>query len=86
MKTTRQGQKAKQHEHEVLVDRTQHATSTGSTRNLTSMERWESEKAVDQPWNALAAFKTNSGWRECFKDQATSPTKRQNGSVYEKTR
>ncbi len=87
MTMVRQVQKAKQHQHEVLVDRNQHVgyqyTLTGATRHLTPMERWESEKVVDQPWNALAAFKANSGYRECFRDQAKSSTKQQNGSVDE---
>jgi hypothetical protein len=50
------------------------------------MERWGSEKAADQPWNALASFKTNSNWRECSSDRGTSSTKGQDGSVDEETK
>jgi hypothetical protein len=58
-------------------------TSTRATRNLTPIERWESENAADQPWDGIAAFKTSSGWRESFGDKATSSTNGQNGSVDE---
>lgn len=82
---TRQDQKARQHGHEILINRNQHATiqstSSGATQNLTPMERWERENAAHQHWHALAAIKANSGWRECVKDQATSSTKGQGGSV-----
>jgi len=86
----RRDRKAKHNQPEVPLDRnyrtTYQHTSTCATRNLTPMERWGSEKAADQPWNALASFKTNSNWRECSSDRGTSSTKGQNGSVDEETK
>jgi hypothetical protein len=39
------------------------------------MDRWESEKVEDQPWNALTASKSNLGWRELVGNQGTPSTK-----------
>jgi hypothetical protein len=49
------------------------------------MERWAREKDKDQPWNALAASRTNSSGREYYSSRGTSSTRGQNGSVDERT-
>ena len=58
----------------------------GAIQNMTPMARWMGEKAAEQPWDALASFKTDSGWRECVGHQEASSTKGQNGSVEEGTK
>jgi hypothetical protein len=45
------------------------------------MERWGSESAADQAWNAIASFKMNLDWKEHSSGQGTSSTKGQNGSI-----
>jgi hypothetical protein len=85
-----QEQQAKCRRLETRIDspnRSSHpSTLAAATQNHTPMGRWESEKAEDQPWNAFAASKTDSGWRECFGLQVTSSTKGEQVSVGEETK
>jgi hypothetical protein len=50
------------------------------------MQRWESEKDEDQPWNAVAASKHISDGKVCVGSGKTPSTVGQKGSVNEETK
>jgi hypothetical protein len=82
-----QDQQPKHHQLETWIDlagrSSHHHTSTRITQSLTPMERWGSESAANQSWNAVASFKMISDWKESLSGQGTSSMKGQNGSVHE---
>ncbi|PMD56248.1 uncharacterized protein K444DRAFT_665902 [Hyaloscypha bicolor E] len=66
---------ARHHQPDTPIDR-----STGSSGDLTPMERWARENAKEEPWNAVAS-KTNPSGGEYSSGQGTSSTRGQSGSV-----
>jgi hypothetical protein len=63
-----------------------HSSPAGPTRPHTPMQRWESEKDEDQPWNAVAASKHISDGKVCVGSRNTPSTVGQKGSVNEETK
>jgi creatinine amidohydrolase/Fe(II)-dependent formamide hydrolase-like protein len=63
-----------------------HSVLKRTTPKHIPMERWKSEKAEEEPWNALAAFQNNTGLTERLYSQGTPSTKGQKGSVHEGTK
>jgi hypothetical protein len=63
-----------------------HSSPAGPTRPHTPMQRWESEKDEDQPWNAVAASKHISDGKVCVGSGKTPSTVGQKGSVNEETK
>jgi hypothetical protein len=45
------------------------------------MERWQEEPTHEQPFNALASFTRDPSWSEYAKEEDTTSTRAENGSV-----